>query len=445
MSIFTLLFLLTIFAPFISFTFSFLHSSKIIPKILMILGFFSLVNLFVQEQNSEVFHFYFVDFVSNRELMLLALCSYLATTIWILYTFNHQRSRNIYLLLGSNLALIFSANLWTLLTFWVIHLAPMFFDTNTMKRFNGWRKIGIFGFYQLIGLVSLIICLNLLNPFMTDFHLSSLRHIEDSNIPKIAIFFVMLTIFIRNGVFPFHSWVRGIAQDATPPLFFTFLAFQTGNLLFYKVAMPLINHEAKGFFPYISVITLFSGIYWALVAIGEKNLRLAMAGVFSAQLSIISTGFELDNILGVQGGFIKWYALLIAFTVLGLLIYLMERRADIDDITNPQALMLVAPRMAMFFFLIGFSMIGMPFTLGFIGEDILVHNVIEHYPWLGLALTFTTSLNGFVLYRIYSFIFGGRHLVHKQFKDIELVPSLGFIIMMLIILVIGFYPNIIFH
>jgi NADH:ubiquinone oxidoreductase subunit 4 (subunit M) len=443
---FEYLLLISTFAPLLAFLTTFILKNKLFPKFLVLIGFIALLAFFIQFESRVQMDFFIFRFTADKNLIFLGLCLYLATLIWSFYTFNFQRSRYIYLLLGANVALVFASRISGLLFFWFLHLIPLYLDTSTMTKFKGWRKIGIFGFYQLLAFFALVLACWLLRPYIRDTDLYSLNYLtKDVNFPLSIILLVMFTVFVRNGVFPFHSWVRGIAQDATQPLFFSFLSFQTGNILFYKVAIPLIDHEAPGFFPFISVITLFSGIYWALVAIGEKNLRLAVAGVFSAQLSIISTGFELNNVLGVQGGFIKWYALLLAFTGLGLLIYIMERKADIDDITNPQALLMVAPRMGLFFFLIGFAMIGLPFTLGFIGEDILIHNVIEHYPWLGLALTFTTSLNGFVLYRIYSFIFGGRHLQHKNFTDLTPFQSIGFIFLLVLFFIIGFYPNSIFH
>ena len=51
----------------------------------------------------------------------------------------------------------------------------------------------------------------------------------------------------------------------------------------------------------------------------------------------------------------------------------------------------------------------LPFTMGFVGEDVLFHAVIEHYPWMGIGVLITAAFNGINLYRLQATLFGGDH------------------------------------
>jgi NADH-quinone oxidoreductase subunit M len=65
------------------------------------------------------------------------------------------------------------------------------------------------------------------------------------------------------------------------------------------------------------------------------------------------------------------------------------------------------PRLAVFFIVSGLALVGLPGTLGFCADELLLHGALESHPQLGLALPLATALNAFHIFRLYSRLFLG--------------------------------------
>jgi len=68
--------------------------------------------------------------------------------------------------------------------------------------------------------------------------------------------------------------------------------------------------------------------------------------------------------------------------------------------------------------LFAFASVGLPTTLGFIGEDLLVHGVLETFAWIGTGVVLVTALNGVTAYRLFARLFLG--LDHDRLSELRL-------------------------
>jgi NADH-quinone oxidoreductase subunit M len=66
------------------------------------------------------------------------------------------------------------------------------------------------------------------------------------------------------------------------------------------------------------------------------------------------------------------------------------------------------PRLAVFFAISGLTMVGLPGTLGFAGEDLLLHGVLAKYSWWGAALPVAIALNAYHAFRLFAQLFMGK-------------------------------------
>jgi NADH-quinone oxidoreductase subunit M len=62
--------------------------------------------------------------------------------------------------------------------------------------------------------------------------------------------------------------------------------------------------------------------------------------------------------------------------------------------------------------------VGLPGTLGFCADELLLHGALESHPQLGLALPLATALNAFHIFRLFSRLFlGSRGLALTGVPD----------------------------
>ena len=67
-----------------------------------------------------------------------------------------------------------------------------------------------------------------------------------------------------------------------------------------------------------------------------------------------------------------------------------------------------APRLAVSFAILGLALVGLPGTLGFCSQDLLIHGTLTTHPLTGLLLPIATAMNAVSFFRLFSRLFLGR-------------------------------------
>jgi NADH-quinone oxidoreductase subunit M len=67
-----------------------------------------------------------------------------------------------------------------------------------------------------------------------------------------------------------------------------------------------------------------------------------------------------------------------------------------------------APRLAVFFIVFGLALVGLPGTLSFCSQDLLIHGTLASHPLTGLLLPIATALNAVTIFRLFSRLFLGK-------------------------------------
>jgi NADH-quinone oxidoreductase subunit M len=96
--------------------------------------------------------------------------------------------------------------------------------------------------------------------------------------------------------------------------------------------------------------------------------------------------------------------------------------------------------MAVAFLFMGFASVGLPLTLGFVAEDLLVQGSVEELPALGLALIVATALNGVSVMRAFFTLFSGSS---KHIGECDLTPRESGVltVVMATLLLTGIFPG----
>jgi len=67
-----------------------------------------------------------------------------------------------------------------------------------------------------------------------------------------------------------------------------------------------------------------------------------------------------------------------------------------------------APRLAVFFIVFGLALVGLPGTLSFCSQDLLIHGTLESHPQTGLLLPIATAMNAVSIFRLFARLFLGK-------------------------------------
>ncbi len=239
----------------------------------------------------------------------------------------------------------------------------------------------------------------------------SMVTVRAGNAPLLTAAFalLMIAVFLRKGLLPAHSWMLA-SYERGPLLPLTLLVNgHLGAFLIARFALPALPDIARGALPLLGDLGLVTALYAAVLACAERQPRRLLALLSISQSSFILVGLESANADGITGALIHWQVVAVATTMLALVYTAIEARlATPWDGVRSLGLAASAPRLAVFFATGGLALVGLPLTLGFAAEDLLLHGTLESHPHLGFILALVTALNAFHVLRLFIRLFLGQ-------------------------------------
>ncbi len=228
-----------------------------------------------------------------------------------------------------------------------------------------------------------------------------------------------LAVLLRHGLFPAHGGY--LAAFDTGPLGPVKLLFngQLAALLIVRAGEFLPHTALRQVMDVLCVVACLASLLTGLRAFTERKPRRVIALVLLSVSSSALAGLASMEATGIAGALLIWLMVIVASSGLLAVMRSLEARTDLAiDPRDHLGLGARAPRLAFFFLLFGLALIGLPGTLGFVGEDLLFNGALHHYPIFGIALPLATALNAIHLLRTYHVLFNGL-----QPKDVAEIPD----------------------
>ena len=222
-------------------------------------------------------------------------------------------------------------------------------------------------------------------------------------------------IALGKGLFPFQSTITSLFERK--PLGTAALLFNAHLGAF--LLMRLRGASAVEWFPVVGMVALAPAVFTAFIALIETQPRRILALVVSSQAACILAGLATSTAQGVQGALMQWVVVGLASTGMLAVYRLIEVRYG-AAITGRDFLGLAErfPRLAVFFAVCALAMVGLPGTLGFLAEDLLIQGLLESHSYVGMLQPLAAALNAFTLLRLFSTLFLGRRA-----QGLEIIPD----------------------
>jgi NADH-quinone oxidoreductase subunit M len=217
---------------------------------------------------------------------------------------------------------------------------------------------------------------------------------------------VAVAVMIRKGIFPFHSWYPALFTGA--PLSTALMATQP-QVAAYTAVRLLVGH-ADGVareLVFLADMALVTAVYGAALAVVQRDLRGFIGTLAMSQSALVLAGLSGTESMELNGAFCIWISSGLAITGIGLVTWALESRAGAIPLDVPQGRFWDAPALAAFFLLFGVAGIGLPGTLSFVADDLIVSGSLADNLVAGLAVIVSTVLCGIAVMRCWFHVFGG--------------------------------------
>lgn len=250
---------------------------------------------------------------------------------------------------------------------------------------------------------------------------------------------------IKVPMFPFHTWLP-YAHGQAPTIGSVILAavlLKMGTYGFVRFSLPLFPDATVYFVTPIAIIAIIMIIYTAMIAYAQEDMKQVIAYSSISHMGVIILGtFALNN-EGISGSIFLMLSHGIVSGALFMLVGAIYDRRHTKLIEEFGGLASIMPKYATIFAIMLMASVGLPLTIGFVGEFLSLMGFFKTSPIL-TALGGTSIILGAVyMLVVYRKAFFGKVTKeeNRTLKDLDAKELCALVPLVLLVIALGIYPT----
>jgi NADH-quinone oxidoreductase subunit M len=220
-------------------------------------------------------------------------------------------------------------------------------------------------------------------------------------VPKYLHDILFLMIFFGFAsiapLWPLHSWspVGHASAPAAVSMLHAGVLMKLGHFSIIRVGYTLFPEATKVWMPLAAVLCVFSIVYGGLVAYFQRDTKYVIGYSSSSHMGYVFLGMASLNVISMTGAVLYMFAHALATGMLFAIAGYVYDQTHTRDIASLGGLSSKMPFITGVFIIAVAASFGLPMTVNFIGELMILVGSWEVYPVqtiiavLGIALTLT--------------------------------------------------------
>lgn len=236
-----------------------------------------------------------------------------------------------------------------------------------------------------------------------------------SRVAQVAFGFIVVGLGLKLAMFPLHTWLPG-AYAYSPTMVTAFLAStatKAALYLMYRFAFnvfdPSFDYVAVVLTYIVTALAVTGMIFASLQAFFQTDARRTLAFSSVAQVGYMLLGIGLISVAGLAGSYLHLINHAVVKGGLFLALGAMWYRFGITRVEDMAGLSKTMPITTAAFTVLAFSLIGVPFTAGFVSKVALAEAAADKGWWWAVAVIMITS--------IIALFYMGRMMMIAYFRD----------------------------
>lgn len=338
--------------------------------------------------------------------------------------------------------------------FWELSLLPMLYIIGAWgsgNRIYAAIKFFIYTFFGSIFMLVGMLAMAYLSYKANGNWSFSLIDWQNLSLPLKTQIWLFLAFFIafavKTPMFPFHTWLP-YAHGQAPTIGSVLLAavlLKMGTYGFVRFSLPMFPDASVELFDTVAILAVIMVIYTALIAYAQDDMKQVIAYSSISHMGIIVLGIFAMNAEGISGAIFLMISHGIVSGALFLLVGVIYERRHTKMIAEFGGLASVMPKYALIFCIVMLGSIGLPLTIGFVGEFLSLAGIFKTNALYAVLGGIGIIVGAIYMLNLFRKVFYG--VCDKEenlaLKDLNLTELTTLVPLCLLVLYLGVSPNLI--
>ncbi|MBD3808040.1 MAG: NADH-quinone oxidoreductase subunit M [Epsilonproteobacteria bacterium] len=262
-------------------------------------------------------------------------------------------------------------------------------------------------------------------------------------------FWLFLAFFIGFAIkvpmFPFHTWLP-YAHGQAPTIGSVILAavlLKMGTYGFVRFSLPMFPDASVLMITPIAILSIIMIIYTAMVAYAQEDMKQVIAYSSVSHMGIVMLGIFAMNSEGISGSVFQMLSHGIVSGALFMLVGVIYDRTHTKYISEFGGLAAIMPRYALVFGIMLMASVGLPLTIGFVGEFLVLLGFYKISPILTVLAGTSIIVGAVYMLSLFKRSFFGAvtNEENRKLKDLNANELTAFIPLVAIVIWLGIYPK----
>ena len=255
-----------------------------------------------------------------------------------------------------------------------------------------------------------------------------------------------IAIAVKIPIIPFHAWLPHAYGNAPAlgSVVLSALLLKMGTYALVRFCLPLFPDASIELSLWILVLGLVMIIYGAMVAYAQTDMKQVVAYSSISHMGVVVLGIFSFTLIGISGAVFMMFAHGIVGAALFMLVGIFAAHTGSREIGSIQGVARAAPVFCAIFGLVVMANVGLPLTIGFVGEFLSLLGIFATHPLIALLGGLTIILSAAYMLSLYKRLFFGKEADEQRlakFADVNRREKLVLGIFSACIIVLGIYPK----
>jgi len=342
--------------------------------------------------------------------------------------------------------------------FWELALVPVYF---LASQWGGERRIQAtfkFFIYTFVGSLFMLVGIIFLYFHTKDHSFSiesfyALRTTISSQDQSWLFWLFFVAFAIKMPIFPFHTWQPDTYEQSSTAVTMVLSGIMVKMGLFGLIRWlaPVLPIGTWAWGDTASALCIIGMIYASLLAIRQNDLKRMVAYSSIAHIGLMCLAVFATTQISMQGVMIQMFNHGINIIGLWIVVDLIERQFHTRKLNELGGLALKAPSLAILLVVIALANVALPLTNAFIGEFMMFSGIYGSVATkYNVVFTVTAGISiilsaVYMLNMIQKVFYGNSNALTANAKDIRANEKIILAVIVVLILVVGIYPQPVFE